>query len=404
MSNKYYLCVTPFFPSETNWRGAYVYDQVKAIIRNSEFNVIVFIPSNKHDHFCFDGIDIYTFKTLAFPSYLLNGFFNGYNYRQFLKCFNNTNIPINEIQYVHCHSGINGIYGIALRKINPQIKVLLQHHNLDTYFVMNGKFHNCSINKRYRANKCIEIFNRVDLHICISSHVKDSLLSFPLPRAAECFEPYIKTLRNMKELPQMTMHKCYILYNGVDCCLFNNKSHNSSDGVFRIGCIANFQILKDQITLVKAFELLLARGYNNMKLSLLGTGYTKQAIVEYINTHNMSKYVEFPSEVTHEKLPEYYHSLDLFVLPSVFEGFGCVYTEAAACGVPFIGVNNQGASEYIGDNEKQKWLILPNDYERLSILIENYYNKRYKQLLVKQFNIDNLITNFLKYLNNEIDN
>lgn len=399
MNKKYYICVTPFFPSENNWRGAYIYDQVKAIIRNSRYKVIVFMPSNKHDHYCFDGIDIYLFSTLAFPSYLFNGFFNGHNSRQFLKCFNNSNTPINEVSYVHCHSGINGIYGFALKNINPNIKVLLQHHNLDAYFVMNGKFSNWRLNKRYRAKKCIELFNNVDLHICISSHVKDSLISFPMPRTGECFEPYINCLKNINDLPQMHDKKCYILYNGVDNRIFKIRNTNkTSKDVFRIGCIANFQVLKDHITLVKAFELLINKGYVNMRLSLLGTGDTKQSIIEYITNHNMSEYVEFPSEVKHEELPEYYHSLDLFILPSVFEGFGCVYTEAAACGVPFIGVENQGASEYIYDEDKNKWLIKPHDYSQLSALIENYYNLRYSQQLTKYFNIDYLIRNYLDYL------
>lgn len=45
MSNKrYYLCVTPFFPSPGNWRGAYVFDQVKAIERQSDYRVLVFVP------------------------------------------------------------------------------------------------------------------------------------------------------------------------------------------------------------------------------------------------------------------------------------------------------------------------------------------------------------------------
>ena len=43
----------------------------------------------------------------------------------------------------------------------------------------------------------------------------------------------------------------------------------------------------------------------------------------------------------HENLPSFYQSLDLFVLPSYYEAFGCVYAEAYSCGVPFIAVKNQ---------------------------------------------------------------
>lgn len=43
-NNSLYLVVTPFFPSPDSWRGAYVYDQVMAIERNSDYKVLVFRP------------------------------------------------------------------------------------------------------------------------------------------------------------------------------------------------------------------------------------------------------------------------------------------------------------------------------------------------------------------------
>ena len=48
-TKKYYICVTPFFPSTDNWRGAYVYDQVKAIMRNSDYEVVVMKPTSWRD-------------------------------------------------------------------------------------------------------------------------------------------------------------------------------------------------------------------------------------------------------------------------------------------------------------------------------------------------------------------
>jgi len=38
---KVYLQLTPFFPTPTRFQGPYIYDQVKAIERNSEYTVIV---------------------------------------------------------------------------------------------------------------------------------------------------------------------------------------------------------------------------------------------------------------------------------------------------------------------------------------------------------------------------
>ena len=47
MKKNIYLEVTPFFPSPSSWRGAYILDQVKAIQRNSDYEVLVFKPETE---------------------------------------------------------------------------------------------------------------------------------------------------------------------------------------------------------------------------------------------------------------------------------------------------------------------------------------------------------------------
>ena len=120
--------------------------------------------------------------------------------------------------------------------------------------------------------------------------------------------------------------------------------------------------------------------------------------VSYHKVHGLYQYVEWPKEVTHDKLPDYYHSLDLFVLPSYFEGFGCVFTEAAACGGPFMGCVNQGYSEYIPEEEKNKWLIEPGNFVQLAKNIEAYMKYGYHQKLCKSYVIDELIQGYLSYI------
>lgn len=401
--NKYYICVTPFFPSPNNWRGAYVLDQVKAIQRHANLTVQVFMPSKHEGEYEIKNIKVYLFKTKQTPSYFFNGLFNEYNTSRFIERINSVGINIDDIEFAHCHSGQNGCYGLAIKKINPHIKVLLQHHNLDTFTVMNGKYAGWKLNNHYRAKKAIDIFNKVDIHICISEPVKDSLLSFPKARKNEVFEPYIKRMSQMGDLQPIKAPQIYILNNGVDTSLFfpykkKQKSGDENENIFKIGCIGNFQQLKDHMTLIKAFEILIKNGLIDLRLSLLGTGPTRKSCESYIVEHNLSEYVEWPNEVPHDKLPDYYHSLDLFVLPSIFEGFGCVYVEAAACGIPFMGVYNQGADEYICEDEKSKWLIQPFDYIGLANRIKDYYHNRYKQKLSKDYDIDIIIKPFLNYI------
>lgn len=400
---KYYLCVTPFFPGPHNWRGAYVLDQVKAIARNSEYKVVVFATHQLHEKvtdYVRDGIQVYSIRPLLMPSYLLNGLTEGIVGRQFVRKLRSLGIDPNDVAFVHCHTASHAAFGFGVRDINPNAKVLVQFHDLDPYTLRNGLWADKRWNVRFRARKSLSAFERADLLISISTPVQDNLLAFPNARPQEILTSYLERLDFVKDFPSLKSRKLYVLYNGVDCSLFKRDSSVRVSGdVFRIGCIGNFQKIKDHITLIKAFVLLVQKGYTNIRLSLLGTGETRSFCEQYLLENHLDTYVEWPKEMTHDKLPDYYNSLDLFVLPCYYEGFGCVFTEAYACGVPFIGVDNQGAAELIAPDERDKWLIPAHDYVCLAELIERYYHERYEQHLCKVYDIDELIKSYLQYLN-----
>lgn len=129
---------------------------------------------------------------------------------------------------------------------------------------------------------------------------------------------------------------------------------------------------------------------------MIGSGEYLEECRQYVSDKDLSDYVEFLTEMPHEKLPDFYRSLDLFVLPSYFEGFGCVFTEAYACGVPFMTCKNQGVSELVEDPDK--WLIDKEDDKQLANLIMNYKRERYMQKLNGPYEIDKLIPAYLDKL------
>ena len=69
----------------------------------------------------------------------------------------------------------------------------------------------------------------------------------------------------------------------------------------------------------------------------------------------ISNSVRFLGKVSHDELPRYYASADVFVGPSVTdadgdtEGLGVVFLEAAASEVPIIGASTGGISEFLID-------------------------------------------------------
>lgn len=59
--------------------------------------------------------------------------------------------------------------------------------------------------------------------------------------------------------------------------------------------------------------------------------------------------IEFREYVPYEELPALYSGADLFVWPSVYEGWGFPPQEAMACGTPVIVSNGGSLSEVVGD-------------------------------------------------------
>lgn len=77
--------------------------------------------------------------------------------------------------------------------------------------------------------------------------------------------------------------------------------------------------------------------------------------------------------VSHEDIPKYYRSVDLFTLPSwKHEAFGMVYLEAMSCGLPVVATNDEIRREIVGD---AGILIDPTDINEYSKALERASKK-----------------------------
>ncbi len=84
-----------------------------------------------------------------------------------------------------------------------------------------------------------------------------------------------------------------------------------------------------------------------------------------IARHRLDECVSILGRVPDETLLGWYHAADVFALPSVniggrFEGFGLVYLEAGAAGLPVIGTRGCGAEDAI-DHGRTGYLIPQED-------------------------------------------
>jgi len=72
-------------------------------------------------------------------------------------------------------------------------------------------------------------------------------------------------------------------------------------------------------------------------------------IMEWVEKLNLGHRVVFTDTVAEDDLPAVYKGADLFVLPSIYEGFGLVLPEAMACGTPVVASRISSIPEVVGD-------------------------------------------------------
>ncbi|MBW9221791.1 glycosyltransferase family 4 protein [Methanothermococcus sp. SCGC AD-155-C09] len=102
-------------------------------------------------------------------------------------------------------------------------------------------------------------------------------------------------------------------------------------------------------TLIKAFYKLKKQRLLH-KLVIIGAKRLKyNSIFETIDKLNLQKDVIFTGYVPEEDLPALYNAADLFVYPSIYEGFGLPPLEAMACGIPVITSNSSSLPEVVGN-------------------------------------------------------
>lgn len=94
----------------------------------------------------------------------------------------------------------------------------------------------------------------------------------------------------------------------------------------------------------------------------------KRKIMDYARIYGIEDNIVIGVEIPEQKMPDFYNSIDLMLLPSVDEPFGLSTIEAMACGKVAIGANS-GATTEIIRNGTDGFMIDPNNYIQLTDLL-----------------------------------
>ncbi|MBI1879626.1 MAG: glycosyltransferase family 4 protein [Chloroflexi bacterium] len=127
--------------------------------------------------------------------------------------------------------------------------------------------------------------------------------------------------------------------------------------------VATIEPRKNLSRLLDAFCPLLA-DWPDLKLVLVGKkGWLYESFFQKLHALGLDGCVIFPGYVDEADLPSFYQLAELFVFPSLYEGFGLGPLEAMACGVPVISSNSSSLPEVIGG---AGLLVDPTDTAALS--------------------------------------
>ncbi|MEW6094915.1 MAG: glycosyltransferase family 1 protein [bacterium] len=114
--------------------------------------------------------------------------------------------------------------------------------------------------------------------------------------------------------------------------------------------VGNLEPHKNILRLIEAFYEL--KNNTNCEYNLVIVGKKSglyEEIFKKVKELKLEKDVIFTNEVPEEDLPSLYSGAEVFVLPSLTEGFGLPAVEAMACGTPVIGSNTTSIPEIVKD-------------------------------------------------------
>lgn len=224
-----------------------------------------------------------------------------------------------------------------------------------------------------------------DFIITVSSHTFNKLIA-QMPEIGDKIFILPNTVDDTKFYPTHKSKKLLNKYNIsledkiilTVCRLDSKEKYKGYDKVI--------QILSDVLKLIP-----------NLKYLIIGSGDDEVRIKKIIKDFNLEKNVILAGFIPDEEINDYYNLADIFVMPSKGEGFGIVFLEALACGIPVIAGNQDGSKEPLLNGELGI-LVDPDNLEDIKKAIINFltgqspeylYDKNYlRRKVIENFGFD----------------
>lgn len=249
-----------------------------------------------------------------------------------------------EVDIVHCQRHKCTVYGtLAAWLAGKNVKVVTTVHGLNRTRTLGRKLLN------------LALFSRISRIIAVSNAVRHDIQ---------------KT--NRISSPD----KVVTVYNGIDTRRFSESSLTqqearsrlglSDEDAFVFGTVGRLAKVKGQTILLKAYARVCQK-YPNSWLVLAGKGVLDTELRKLSAELNIDKRVVFLGY--RKDIPEVLRAYDVFVLPSLSEGFGLALMEAMTSGIPVIASNVGGVPEIL-HSPSLGIMVSPSSVEELASAME----------------------------------
>jgi len=203
-------------------------------------------------------------------------------------------------------------------------------------------------------------------------------------RMAKVYRNAVKVIAVSQRLKRGVMKiepnaDCDVIYLGIDPLLLEDAeaaakqrlAQKRSNDDFIVVSVSNLIETKGLEYNLHALRTLVQK-FPRLRYRIIGDGPFKERLKKMIEDFDLTNHVIFVGQLEYNNAMREIACADIFSMPSYKEGFGMVYIEGMALGVPVIGCQGQGIADVIEDGVNG-FLVEPQNSDDLT--------KVWKQLL-----------------------
>lgn len=294
---------------------------------------------------------------------------------------------------------------IKIRKLIKDCDII---HALDSYpYAIIGAIANIGLGKKFvitghGSYAIAPLYNKKTAHLMRWAYRRaDSVVAISQYTASE-----------MKK--KIGLDNIEIIRTGVEYDkFFQNREICDEDFILSVGAIKG---RKGYHFSIPAFAQV-KKKFPNLKYKIVGQQKHEayyQQLQNLIKKYGLESEVEFLFSISDQELLQLYRQAKLFILTSInegyhFEGYGLVFLEAAASGLPIVGTLNNGIVDAVRDGESGLLVPQSNTQKAAQAVIKilgdkNLYNRfsassyRWAQANDKKIALDAYINLYKKVL------